>query len=34
MHMAMGMMRHGREMGRRFGRGPAGEPPLPVSPPR
>jgi hypothetical protein len=27
MHMAMSMMHHGPEMGRRFGRGPAGEPP-------
>jgi hypothetical protein len=36
MHMAMGMMHHGRspEMGRRFGRGPAGEPPLPPAPPQ
>jgi hypothetical protein len=35
MHMAADMMRHGRapEMGRRFGRGPAGEPPLPPPPP-
>jgi len=32
MHRIMGMMNHGRspEMGRRFGRGPAGEPPLPA----
>jgi len=30
MHMARSMMHHGREMGRRFGRGPAGEPPLPA----
>lgn len=33
MHM-MGMMRHMPEMGRRLGRGPAGEPPLPQPPPR
>jgi hypothetical protein len=35
MHMAMRMMRHGGapEMGRRLGRGPGGEPPLPPSPP-
>jgi hypothetical protein len=32
MHV-MGMMRHAPEMGRRFGRGPAGEPPLPAPPP-
>jgi hypothetical protein len=34
--MAMGMMGRGRapEMGRRFGRGPAGEPPLPPPPPQ
>jgi hypothetical protein len=32
MHRAMGMMRHGQEMGRRFGRGPDGEPPLPPPP--
>ena len=34
MHRTMGMM-HDRspEMGRRFGRGPAGEPPLPAPPP-
>ena len=33
-HRAMGMTHHGRspEMGRRFGRGPAGEPPLPPAP--
>jgi hypothetical protein len=31
MHM-MGMMRHAPEMGRRLGRGPAGEPPLPQPP--
>ena len=33
MHRIMGMMNHGRspEMGRRFGRGPAGEPPLPAA---
>ena len=30
MHRTMGMMQHGPEMGRRFGRGPAGEPPLPA----
>ena len=30
MHRAMGMMQHGPEMGRRFGRGSAGEPPLPA----
>ena len=32
MHRIMGMMNRGRspEMGRRFGRGPAGEPPLPA----
>jgi hypothetical protein len=30
MHMAMGMMRHGSQMGRRLGRGgPDGEPPMP-----
>jgi hypothetical protein len=29
MHMAMGMMRHGPEMGRRFGRGPDGGAPMP-----
>ena len=30
MHMAMGMMRHGPQMGRRLGRGgPDGEPPMP-----
>jgi len=36
MHMAMGMIHHGRspEMGRRFSRGPAGEPPLPPAPPQ
>ena len=33
MHRTMGMMNHGREMGRRFGRGPAGDPPLPAPPP-
>ena len=33
MHRTMGMMQHGPEMGRRFGRGPAGEPPLPAPPP-
>jgi hypothetical protein len=35
MHRTMGMMHHGRspEMGRRFGRGPAGEAPLPAPPP-
>ncbi|HET7083660.1 MAG TPA: Spy/CpxP family protein refolding chaperone [Rhizomicrobium sp.] len=35
MHMAMTMMRHGHppELGRRLGRGPAGEPPLPEPPP-
>ena len=34
MHMAMGMMHHGRspEMGRRFGRGPEGEPPATPAP--
>ena len=30
MHRTMGMMQHGPEMGRRFGRGPAGEAPLPA----
>lgn len=34
LHMAMGMMRHGPEMGRRFSRGPDGEPPLPPPPPQ
>jgi hypothetical protein len=36
MHMAMGMMHHGRspEMGRPFGRGPTGEPPLPPAQPQ
>jgi hypothetical protein len=36
MHMAMSMMHASRspEMGRRFGRGPAGEPPLPPTPPQ
>ena len=32
MHRTMGMMNHGPEMGRRFGRGPAGEPSLPEPP--
>jgi hypothetical protein len=32
MHMAMGMMRHGPEMGRRFGRGPDGGAPMPPPP--
>jgi len=36
MHRTMGMMNHGSspEMGQRFGRGPAGEPPLPPAPPQ
>lgn len=35
MHMAMGMMRHGPQMGRRLGRGgPDGEPPMPPPPPQ
>ena len=35
MHMAMGMMRHAPQMGRRLGRGgPDGEPPMPPMPPR
>ena len=33
MHMAMGMMGHGPEMGRRFGRGPDGGMPMPPPPP-
>jgi hypothetical protein len=34
MHMAMGMMRHAPQMGRRLGRGgPDGEPPMPPMPP-
>ena len=34
MHMAMGMMRHAPEMGRRLGRGPDGGPPMPPPPPQ
>jgi len=33
-HMAMGMMRHAPEMGRRLGRGPDGGPPMPPPPPQ
>jgi hypothetical protein len=32
MHMAMGMMRHAPQMGRRLGRGPDGGPPMPPPP--
>ena len=34
MHMAMGMMRHAPQMGRRLGRGPDGAPPMPPPPPQ
>ena len=34
LHMARGMMRHGPEMGHRFGRGPDGAPPPPAPPPQ
>jgi len=34
MHRMMGMMHDAPEMGRRMGRGPAGEPPLPQPPPQ
>jgi hypothetical protein len=34
LHMARGLMRHGPEMGHRFGRGPDGAPPPPPVPPQ
>jgi hypothetical protein len=34
MHMAMGMMRHAPQMGRRLGRGPDGGQPMPPPPPQ
>lgn len=34
MHMAMGMMRHAPQMGRRLGQGPDGDQPMPPPPPQ